>query len=176
MAHECSWIEGAAMKVNEAYNVTEVELSYRNKVKAKDRPKVKGSSDAYEILKQAWDMNKIDLQEEFKILMLDRAGHCLGIASIASGSMSACVVDPKLIFVTALKAKSSSIILAHNHPSGNFNASDEDERLTRRLSEAGNLLEIAILDHLIMTSDGYKSMADDGNSSLTIKSMRHFTR
>lgn len=176
MSHERARLKGAAMNSDEFYNVTEVEISYRNKVKAKDRPKVKTSADAYEILKQAWDMNKIDLQEEFKILMLDRAGHCLGLASIAAGSMSACIVDPKLIFVTALKAKSSSIILAHNHPSGNLQASEEDERLTTRLSEAGNLLEINILDHLIMTSDGYSSMADEGNSSLVRHSTRQFTR
>ena len=72
------------------------------------------------------------------------------------------VADPKVIFVAALKSCSSSIILAHNHPSGNLKPSEADLQLTRKIKEAGKLLDIQVLDHLIISSEGYLSFADEG--------------
>lgn len=144
------------------FTITEVELIYRNKIKKSDRPKVKTSRDAYNLFIQSWDHNKIDLLEEFKILLLDRNNACMGISNIAQGGVSACIVDPKIIFSTALKAKASGIILAHNHPSGNLNPSQNDLDLTAKLSSGAKLLEMAILDHLIVTDFGYHSMSDEG--------------
>jgi DNA repair protein RadC len=164
------------MIISENYKISEVELIYRNKVKAKDRPRIQRSCDAYELLCQSWDMNKMDLQEQFKVLLLDKGGHCMGIMLVSSGGMSACLVDPKLVFATALKARACSLILAHNHPSGNLKASKEDEALTEQLCEGGGLLHIDILDHLILTSDGYTSLADDGNACLSRKKSYALTR
>jgi DNA repair protein RadC len=144
------------------FTITEVELIYRNKLKKADRPIVKTSNDAYNLLIQSWDHNKIELLEEFKVLLLDRNNACMGISHIAQGGVSTCIVDPKIIFSTALKAKASGIILAHNHPSGNLIPSQSDFDLTSKLKAGGKLLEISVLDHLVITDFGYHSMADEG--------------
>ncbi|WP_118973797.1 JAB domain-containing protein [Taibaiella koreensis] len=144
------------------FKVSEVELIYRSKIKATDRPRVSDSKTAYQILLQSWDENKIDLQEQFKILLLNNANRCLGVAEIGTGGMTSCIADPKLIFATALKGKASKLILAHNHPSGNLEPSRADLELTRKVVNAGRLLDIGVVDHLIVTGQGYKSFADDG--------------
>ncbi len=144
------------------FAVTEVELTYRNKIRATDRPKITKSSDAYDLFMRVWDMNKIQLLEQFKIMLLDRGNACMGISNVATGGVSACVVDPKIVFSTALKARASGLVLAHNHPSGNLKPSIEDKALTKKFMEAGKLLDIAILDHVIVTPHSFYSMADDG--------------
>ena len=135
--------------IQKLFSVTEVELIYRNEVNPCDRPIVQSSSSAYDVLLNAWDMNKIELLEEFLILLLDRSNHCLGISKISQGGVSSCLIDPKIIFATGLKSRSSGIILAHNHPSGVLIPSKADIDLTHKLKEGGKLLEISVLDHLI---------------------------
>jgi len=142
--------------------ITEVDLIYRNKQKASDRPKIKSSQEVYDLLRKTWDENKIELLEQFKIVLLDRNNSCLGLATISSGGMSSCVVDLKIAFATALKAKATSIIIAHNHPSGNLQQSAADERLTTQFENAGKILDLPVLDHLIITKEGYTSLADIG--------------
>lgn len=144
------------------FAVTEVELIYRNKQKACDRPRIIHSKDAYDILLRTWDMNKIELLEEFKILLLDRANNCIGISHLAKGGISGCVVDLKLAFALAMKARSSSIILAHNHPSGNTAESSEDRSLTKDFVSAGKILKLPVVDHIIVTKEKFKSFADEG--------------
>ncbi|WP_240543751.1 JAB domain-containing protein [Spirosoma foliorum] len=85
--------------------------------------------------------------EQFKILLLDCQNNCLAISDIATGGMSACLVDPKVFFVTALNANASGIILSHNHPSGSQQPSQQDLALTRKLADCGKLLNTAVLDH-----------------------------
>lgn len=148
--------------ISSLFSFTEVELVYRNKKKARDRPIVKTSHEAFDILIQCWDVNKIELLEQFKILLLDRKNACIGISEISTGGVSSCIVDPKIVFSTALKAMASGIILAHNHPSGSTAPSKSDEELTKKLANAGDLLEIKVLDHLIVTPTSYKSFADEG--------------
>ena len=148
-------------KTIEQFKVTEVELVYRHRQKPEDRYKITGPECAYNILLQSWDRNRIELIEEFKILLMDRGHTCLGISTISSGGMAYCVVDPKIVFATALKGKASAIILAHNHPSGNLNPSDADIALTKKLVEGGQLLEIAVPDHLIVTPYKFYSMAEN---------------
>jgi len=106
-----------------------------------------------------WD--RIELLEEFKVMLLNRHNKVLGVASISVGGMEATIVDPKVVFSIALKAKASQIILAHNHPSGNINPSLVDTQVTRKLKRAGELLEIKVCDHLIITKDSFYSHADD---------------
>lgn len=144
------------------FAITEVELTYRNKTIVSERRQIKTSKEAFEILQISWNKNKIELLEEFKIILLDRKNSCLGISNIATGGITSCVVDPKIIFATALKARATSIILAHNHPSGNLKPSQEDISLTKKIHSGGKLLDIDILDHLIVTSESYYSMIDEG--------------
>ncbi len=148
--------------IQSLYTVNEIEIVYKNKIPYQDRIQITKSSTAYEILRQCWDENRIELVEQFKILLLDRRHTCLGVSEIATGGITGCVVDPRIVFATALKTKASGLILAHNHPSGNLKPSEADISLTRRLLQGGKLLDISVLDHLIITPHKYCSLADDG--------------
>ena len=142
-------------------NLAEIEIFYRNKVRVSDMEKVCGSRDTYEVLQRIWS-NKIDHIEEFMVLCLNRANRVLGWAKVSQGGLSGTVADPKVIFQVAIKSNACSIILAHNHPSGNLQPSEADIHLTRKLKEAGVLLDLPVLDHLIISSEGYYSFADGG--------------
>jgi len=109
-----------------------------------------------------WDDGTIELIEEFKIIVLNRSSIVLCIVNLASGGMASCVIDPKLIFLSAIKSGASAVILAHNHPSANTKPSNQDRILTRKIKDGGKLLDIKVLDHILMTSEGYLSFADEG--------------
>lgn len=130
----------------------EIQLTYRSNVKPSQRPKVDSSRDAFEIFCQTWDLDKIELMEQFKVMLLNRANKVLGIFGLSTGGVSGTVADPKLIFAAAIKSNATSIILAHNHPSGNLKPSESDINLTRKVKEGGKFLEIAVLDHIIVTT------------------------
>ena len=151
--------------MNTAFNlsyIAEVELVYSTKVKPSNRIKISSSKDAYEILNQTWNVNTIELREEMKVILLNNWHKVLGIYNVSHGGITGTVADPKLIFAAALKANALGIILAHNHPSGNSQPSQADIGLTRKCKEIGELLDIKILDHMIMTTEGYYSFADEG--------------
>jgi len=133
------------MKKKQANNVSEIKLTYSRHVRASERPKITCSHDAYNLFKQNWDDMTINLFEEFKVMILDRNNGCIGICDISKGGVSGTVVDAKLVFVTALKARGCAIILAHNHPSGNLKASSADQTLTNKLVNGGKFLDIPIL-------------------------------
>ena len=142
--------------------VSEVRLIYLSKVKAKDRPQITSSKDAHKILRANWS-NEMGLLEEFNILLLDRSNRVMARYPVSKGGVAGTVVDAKIIFAVALKCRASSIILAHNHPSGNLSPSQTDIDLTFKLKEGGKLLEILVLDHLILSPEGgYYSFADEG--------------
>lgn len=155
------------------YKVSEVELRYKSKVKASERPSIGQSRDAYTVLMKYWDDNKLDFVEQFKILLLNQSNRVLGICDIATGGINATVADIRVILVAALKANACGIILAHNHPSGNLNPSKQDKDMTTKIKEAGSFLDIKILDHLIVTREGYYSFADEG-TQLCQNSGLHF--
>ncbi len=100
--------------------------------------------------------------EEFWILLLNRANQIIGEKNISVGGMSATVVDPKIIFIEALEKKASNIILCHNHPSGNLKPSTQDNSITEKIVNAGKMLEIYVLDHIIIGKNSYFSYADEG--------------
>lgn len=140
--------------------VAEIQVRYSTNVKASDRPKVKSSACAFQVLKSKWS-DLIEIQEEFNILVLDASSKVLGFYNLSKGGMDSTVVDPKLIFVTDLRAPASSVILAHNHPSGNISPSSQDIELTNRIVAGGKILGIQVLDHLILGPDEeYFSFAD----------------
>ncbi len=144
------------------FQVSEINVSYRPKFKASERPVISSSQDCYNILSASWDINRMELLEQFKVLFLNRANRVLGIFEVSSGGMAGTVADPKLIFSAALKTCATSIILAHNHPSGNLKPSQADLNLTKKIQTGGMLLDISLLDHLILTSETYLSFADEG--------------
>jgi DNA repair protein RadC len=150
------------MEQNTTFSVSEVNLTYSPSYKIADRPKISSSKQAFDIVHSQWDQNKIKLLEEFKVILLNRGNRVLGIVSISQGGMTGTIADPKLIFVAALKAAASYIILVHNHPSENLKASTEDIRLTKKLVEGGKLLDIMVVDHLIITKDSYFSFCNEG--------------
>ena len=142
--------------------VTEVELTYKNKVRLSERTRIYSSQDAFRILREHWDDDKIELMEEFKILLLDRRNNVLGISSLAKGGITGCMVDLRLAFATALKARATGMIISHNHPSGALEISSSDKALTKKFVQAGNVIDIPILDHIVVTDEGYASFADQG--------------
>lgn len=105
---------------NQLTVVSEIQVSSNPIIRASQRPKIGCSRDAQEILRQIWDSNLIEYVEEFKLILLKRANKVLGIVAISKGGVAGTVCDPKIIFGVALKANASSIILAHNYPSGNL--------------------------------------------------------
>ncbi|HWJ26494.1 MAG TPA: JAB domain-containing protein [Flavisolibacter sp.] len=144
------------------YQVAEIELIYKSRVKASQRPQISSSSDAYNILLQVWEEGKIDFVEQFKVLLLNRANKVIGVVNVSTGGDTGTVADPKLIFTAALKANACSLIASHNHPSGNLKPSRADEQLTQKIKQAGEFLDIKLLDHLIISSEGFYSFADEG--------------
>jgi DNA repair protein RadC len=144
------------------FEVAEIQLSYKSKVKASLRPKIRSSRDCYEVLKKYWDEDKIEFVEQFKVLLLNRSQKVIGMYEVSTGSTTNTVYDPKLIFVAALKANACGIIVAHNHPSGGLSPSQADISLTKELKAGGKLLHIPLLDHIIITSESYYSFADEG--------------
>ncbi|SFB50464.1 JAB domain-containing protein [Algoriphagus aquimarinus] len=147
---------------NDLFEVAEIKLSYSANVKISLQPKVESSRQVYEVFAQAWDNDRIEFVEDFKVMLLSRANRVLGIVTISSGGTAGTIVDVKLVYAAAIKSNSSSVILAHNHPSGNLIPSEQDKRLTQRIKQAGLILDIPVLDHVIMTAEGYYSFADEG--------------
>src|SRR5690242_20365457 len=94
------------------YEVSEIQLVYKSKVKPSERTKITGSKDAHEVLFETWDKSKLELVEQFKVLLTNRANKVLGIIEISTGGIAGTVADPKLIFAGALKAGASGMILA----------------------------------------------------------------
>ncbi|SDX76745.1 RadC family protein [Hymenobacter psychrophilus] len=140
--------------------VAALELGRRRKeADAPARTTVTCSRDIYRVMQPHLQ----DLpHEEFWVILLNRANVVMRTVSISRGGVAGTVADPKLIFKEALEQLASSIVLVHNHPSGNRNPSAADIALTRKLKEAGQLLDLPVLDHLIFTDQGYHSFADEG--------------
>jgi DNA repair protein RadC len=124
---------------------------------ASKEDKISSANDVYQILRPHF----IDLpHEEFWILLLNRANQVIKKIQISSGGVTGTVVDAKIIFKQALEHLACGIILAHNHPSGNLMASEQDKDLTQKIKAAGKLLDIQLLDHLIITNTGFMSFSE----------------
>lgn len=143
-------------------NVSEVQLIYRTTIKPSQRPRIHTSKDAYDILLRLWDRDSIYLIEQFYTILLNRRNAVLGVYLTSSGGMTGTVADPKLILVAALKSTATAIILAHNHPSGSLMPSTTDLHLTEKIKHAASFLDVVVADHLILSEEGYYSLADEG--------------
>lgn len=146
--------------INPTNEIAEIKVSY-NSVST---PEVKITSvqKAAEILLSTWDKDTIELQEEFKVMFLNRTNLVLGIYPLSKGTSSATLVDVKLIFGAALKSNASGIIITHNHPSGNLKPSDADIDLTKKIKKCADFLDITLIDHIIVTKNGYFSFSNEG--------------
>ncbi|MES2616566.1 MAG: DNA repair protein RadC [Bacteroidota bacterium] len=124
-----------------------------------EKPKVKSSKDAYNLLRHSLQ----DLpHEEFWLMALSRSGMVISSRKVSEGGIAGTMVDPKRIFKSALDDMASGIIVFHNHPSGNLTPSEQDKQLTVKIREAGKLLDINVMDHLIIAGSSYFSFADEG--------------
>ncbi len=147
---------------NETTQIAEISVSYYP-AKTK-KATISSSKDAYEIFKKFFPADTIALQETFMVMYLNRANKVLGVYQASTGGITGTVADPRLILAVALKTVATSIVLAHNHPSGNLKPSRQDEELTCKIKEAGKFMDINLMDHLIISAedDEYYSMADEG--------------
>lgn len=126
------------------------------------REKITCSRDTYDILKRIYSDDKIEYIEEFYVLLLNRANKVLGWMKVSLGGITGTVADPRIIFQAALLSNATSIIISHNHPSGNLQPSQADINLTRKIKDAGTILDITLLDHVIVTTEAFYSFADEG--------------
>jgi len=147
-------------KVKAVTLIAALELGRRRREASEDkRPQIKSSEDIYDFMKsELLDLN----HEEFWIVVLNRANFIIHKERISHGGISGTVADPKIIFKKGLEAGGSSLIMVHNHPSGNLQPSEADIRLTRKLKEVGVLLELPVLDHIIFSNNAHFSFADEG--------------
>ncbi len=138
--------------------VSALELGRRRKETDQDkRIKITCSQNVYDEMKPDLLDQKL---EQFWLVLLNRANYIVQKIQISTGGISGTVADPKVIFKYALDNHASSIILVHNHPSGNIKPSEADIKLTTKLKGAGKLLEMPVIDHLIFTDQGFFSFAD----------------
>jgi DNA repair protein RadC len=124
-----------------------------------DRKKVSSSQDAYDFFRP---LLRDSAYEEFWIMLLNRGNKVLRNICISQGGLSGTVADPKKIFKMALEQYAASVILCHNHPSGNITPSESDIRLTQKLKRAGSFLDLPVIDHIIIGENNYFSFADEG--------------
>lgn len=143
--------------------VNEFSISYSGSIKTNQLPKISCAQDAVNIIFENWDKGSIGLNESFKMILLNNSNKVKGIYTLSSGGITGTLVDVRILFAVLLKTLTTAVILAHNHPSGNTNPSEADKQLTQKIKKAGELMDIKILDHLIITPDGdFFSFADEG--------------
>lgn len=141
--------------------LAEISVSYKSTEFVRPSSKVTGADDVYKLLQPVFQ-DFVEHHEEFWIVLLNRANKVLGVSQIGKGGLAGTVADPKIIFQCALKANACSIIIAHNHPSGQLNPSQADISLTAKIKEAGKMLDLPLLDHLIMTAETFYSFQNEG--------------
>jgi len=120
---------------------------------------ITSSNDGYQILRKYLS----DLRtEEFWAIFMNQSNRVLHFSQLTQGGINQSIVDVRILFKTALDHYATAIIIAHNHPSGSLKPSQEDLEITQRIREAGKMLNIQLLDHLIITQNSYFSFSDDG--------------
>lgn len=150
------------LTTNDWNMVSEVELVYKSKVKPSLRPVLKSVTDVVDFFRTYWELDKLELREQFKVIYLNRANRILGICDHSTGGIDGALVEIRHLFATGLKLNATCLILAHNHPSGNLRPSENDLRLTEKLKNAGELLNIRVVDHIILTTEEYLSFSSEG--------------
>ncbi|MCH2449836.1 MAG: JAB domain-containing protein [Gracilimonas sp.] len=142
--------------------VAEVSLKYSSQKSYDEMPTITSPEEAAEFLRGIFDPDTIELREEFYVVLLSNTKQVLGWSKIAIGTMTGALVQPSTVFQVAILGNANSILVAHNHPSGNLKASSADIQLSKRLRDSGKLLGIQVVDSVILTKESYTSMMELG--------------
>lgn len=149
------------METTETY-LNELSITYTKKLFS--HTSIKNSKDAELVIRDMYNKtsSEIELKEYFFIILLNRANEVIGYYKLSEGGIHSTDVDIRLVFATALKSLAVGIILAHNHPSGNLTPSEQDIKLTKKFVKAGELLDVKVFEHIIISSQSYCSLSDEG--------------
>jgi DNA repair protein RadC len=154
-----------------APHLAELKVSYKRR-RPSDNGQLKmpwivsTSVDAVEYLRSVWDKDRLELMEEVILVCLNTQLEVLGWVKVAQGGISTTSVDPRIVFGVALQVAAARVVLAHNHPGGAAAPSPEDRAFTARLRDAGGLLRIELIDHIILTRDCTRRAANRHPSAL----------
>lgn len=145
------------------YKVNEIKISYKEKVSTYKSPKISSSKDTAKLLFEHWNKDTIELQESFKVLLLNNSNKVKGIYEVSNGGITGTLVDLRILFAVVLKSLSVGLVICHNHPSNKLDPSNADILLTEKIKNAAKLFDVMLLDHLIIAPNGkYYSFADEG--------------
>jgi DNA repair protein RadC len=136
-----------------------MELGIRRNASGKKKDKVTQSGDIADFLRASLEHRQ---QEVFAVVFLNRGNKITHLEIVSEGGISGTIADPRVILKKALEHNATALILCHNHPSGNSRPSKADEAVTQKIKQAASLLDIHIMDHVIVSSEGYFSFADEG--------------
>ena len=142
------------------WTVAEIEISYKPLIT--NHATITSSLAAYELIKDLWDNETICLQEQFAALFFNNSKKVIGWRILSIGTMTKCIVDIKLLLSLSLHCMATNVIVVHNHPSGNLIASQCDKVLTATVKDTLKLIDVVLLDHLIISENGYFSFSDEG--------------
>ena len=159
-----NWLQTEPSKIEamkKKSTIHEVKIAYTRPV-ITEMHQVKSSADAAKLFREFANGRSLDYKEYFFVMLLSRNNRVLGISEISVGSTTATAINVKEVFQLVLKSNACNIVLCHNHPSGNLQPSEQDKAVTKRIALFADLLDVSVLDHLILTTEGYLSMADEG--------------
>ena len=144
-------------KINE---ICEVEIIYK-RPSLTSMEQIQTSKDIADLFRKMISTERMDFKEFFLVALLSRSNHILGVSEISVGTANQTTINIKEILQLAIKSNSSALIICHNHPSGNLSVSESDLSVTRKIKDACHLFDIDLLDHIVLTSEGYYSVADN---------------
>ncbi len=156
-------LESQIDELNAEFRVREIEVTFNKE--AYFFGQITSSNDVYQFLKERI-LKGIEVQEHFIAIYLNQANKIIGYYHHSTGTINATMVDVEIVAAVALKTLAKSVIISHNHPSGNLTPSEADRTLTRRIKEALKLFDIHLLDHVIVTRNGYYSFAESRDRSI----------
>jgi len=141
--------------------ISEIKVSYKPKIM--NNPLIKSSDDVFKYLVPFYNNDTLALQEKFLVMYLNRQHKILGVFPLSIGGITSTVVDIRLLISVALKSAAVSVVISHNHPSGNNFPSVADKKITKKIIDACKLFDIVLLDHIIVVPEGnYFSFKDEG--------------
>lgn len=141
------------------YPVPQIKLIYKPDFNFDSRPFIDSTTTAGRFFLYTWDKDTVQMQERFRVLLLNRAQRIIGVYESAVGTATSTLVDPRLVFSASILANACYIVIAHNHPSGTLEPSVNDKLLTEKMIKAGRLLDIEVMDSIIVTRDNFFSFA-----------------
>lgn len=139
-----------------------ISVSFDKKLKRSELYKITSSKDVADVFRKVFNADTFDWCEEVILLCLNNSNGVLGYYKLSSGGITGTIVDVRMVYTLALNCCATSIIMAHNHPSGKLQASESDKQITQKLKKAGEFLDIKLLDHIILTDESFFSFSDEG--------------